>query len=135
MSPQLLIAQRGIAESPSPIPTPDGATASRSCAESACTVSVYVSNATEEEAVKNASKAMTQRMAWHSTHKCSILESIVAEAVGAERSSAQCQSDADCMAEVDSECQDMLRCQPAESNGMHLMLLSKSHITSCAVRS
>ncbi len=134
MSPQLLSAQRGIAESPSPIPTPDGATASRSHAESECTVSVYVSNATEEEAAKNASKAMTQRMAWHGTDKRSILECGVAEAVGAERSAAECQTDADCMAEVESECQGMLRCQSAESNGMHLMLMFQSHTTSCAVK-
>ncbi len=49
---------------------------------------------------KNASKAMTQRMAWRGTDKCSILECVVAEAVGAERSAAECRRDADCMAEV-----------------------------------
>jgi len=129
VSPQLLSAQRGIAGSPSPIPTPDGATAFRSHAESQCTVSIYVSNATEEEDAKDASKAMTQRMAQHGTDKRSILECDVAKGVGAERSSAECQTDADCMAEVDSECQGMLRCQPAESNGMHLMLMFQSHIT------
>jgi len=134
VSPQLLSAQRGIAESPSPIPTPDGATAFRSHAESQCTVSVYISNATEEEDARNASKATTQRMARHGTDKCSIVECVVAEGVGDERNSAECQTDADCMAEVDSECQGMLRCQPAESNGTHLMLTSTSHITSCAVK-
>ena len=134
MSPQLLSAQKGIAESPSPIPTPDRVIAFRSHAESECTVSVYVSNATGEEDAKNASKAMPQRMAQHGTDKCSIVECIVAEGVGAERSSAECQADADCMAEVDSECQGMLRCQPAENNGTHLMLMFQSKTTSCAVK-
>lgn len=95
---------------------------------------MYISTVTEEDDAKNASKAVTQRMARHGTDKCSIVECAVAEAVGAERSSAECQTDADCMAEVDSECQGMLRCQPAESNGMHSMLMFQSHITSCAVK-
>ena len=133
MSPQLLSAQRGITESPSPIPTPDAATSFRSHAESQCTLSVCISNATEEEDARNASKAITQRMAWHGTDKCSIVKCVVAEGIRAERSAAECQTDADCMAEVDSECQGMLRCQPAECNGTHLTLTSASHITSCAV--
>lgn len=84
---------------------------------------MYFRNATEEEDAKNASKAMTQRMARHGTDKFNIVECVVAEGVGAEHSAAECQSDAECMAEVESECQGMLRCQPAESNGMHLMLM------------
>ena len=130
--PQLLGAQRGIAESPSPIPTPDGATAFRSHAESQCTVSMYVSNAEEEEDAKNPSKAMTQHMARYGTDKRNIVECGVAEGEGAKRSAAECQADADCMAEVESGCQDMLRCQPVESNGTLLMLVLQSHITSCA---
>ena len=94
---------------------------------------MYISNAPEEEEdAKNASKAMTQRMARHGTDKRSIVECGVAEGEGAERSAAECQADADCMAEVESGCQDMLRCQPAESNGTLLMLMLQSHITSCA---
>ncbi|DBA79533.1 TPA: hypothetical protein ACH3X1_008235 [Trebouxia sp. C0004] len=115
-SSQLLCAQRRIAESPSPIHTPDGAIASRSHAESACTVSMYASNATEEEDAKNASKAMTRRMARHGTDKSSIVECSVVEGVRAKSSATECHTDPDCMAEVESECQIMLRCQPAESN-------------------
>ena len=124
-SPQQQSAQRVVAESPSPIATPDGATVSRILAGSECTVRLLSSN----DAAEDISTSVGQRTAEQAVGGANQVECSGTDHMGLNCILPERRPDAHCTAEEQSERRDVDRPQLLESIGEHFMFVHFDFLT------